>query len=215
MPTVTINASPRNELGKGAARKIRAAGQLPAIVYRAGDAATSIMLDPHELEQAFAKTNNRNTLVDLQMEGNSRLCLVRSTQRDPVSQLLNHVDFYEVRDEDAVTVQVPVTVTGEAQGIVMGGVLKIIRRSLDVTCLPGDIPECIELDISALGMDEFIRVSSVAAPKGCTILAPNDYNVVGVVGRRVALELEEVEVAEGEEGAEGAEGEEGEEDSGE
>lgn len=198
MPTVTLNADSRNELGKGAARKIRATGQLPAVIYRGGEPALSVSIDPAKLELAFQKTNNRNTLVDLQIDGGSRLCLVRATQRDPANRLLVHVDFFEVRKEEMVTVEVPVRPIGEAPGMTIGGALQRFRRTLDITCLPADIPEKISVDISELEIGDFIRVFDVPPPKGCKITAPTNFNVIGVVGRRGASYEDEVaaEVAE-------------------
>ena len=121
MATVSLSATPRADFGKGAARKVRAAGLLPAVIYRAGQPATSISLDPHELETAFRRSGNRNTLVDLGVDGSNFVCLVKETQRDPVSSELLHVDFYEVNDQETVTVLVPVEAVGKAAGVVAGG----------------------------------------------------------------------------------------------
>ena len=107
MANVSLNVSSRTDMGKGAARKIRAQGLLPAVIYRAGQPATSVSLDPRELENAFRRTGNRNTLVDIGVDGKTFTCLVKQTQRDPVSAVLLHVDFYEVDGGEEVTVVVP------------------------------------------------------------------------------------------------------------
>ena len=188
MATVSINASARNDFGKSAARKIRFAGQLPGVVYSAGSEATHIALDPHELENAFRKTNNRNTLVELSVDGDTKTCLVRETQRDPVSARLIHIDFYEVTEGVDVNVQVPVRPVGTARGMTIGGVLRTIRRTLNVRCKPADIPSGIEIDITKLNIDDYVKVSAVAAPAGVEIVFAEDFNVLAIVGRRVAVE---------------------------
>ena len=203
MANVSLNATSRTETGKGAARKIRAQGLLPAVIYRAGQPATSVSLDPNELETAFRRSGNRNTLVTLGVEGKSFTCLVKVTQRDPVTANLIHVDFYEVDDNEEVTVRVPVNPTGRAAGVTAGGKLRLIRRDLDVRCKPGSIPATVDVDVTKLQVGDFIRVSAVPAPEGTEIVAPNDFNILTVVGKRGAVVVEE------EAGAEEAPAEEG------
>ena len=197
MATVNLTANPREEMGKGAARKLRAAGLLPAVIYRAGQPATSISLDPLALENAFRKTGNRNTLVDLGVDGKSFVCLVKSTQRDPMSAELLHVDFFEVDSNEDVVVDVPVSAVGKAAGVVAGGKLRIVKRDLRIQCKPADIPDTVAVDVTPLSIGDFVRVSQVPAPSGTQIVAPNDFNVVTVLGKRGALEAEEVEAEEG------------------
>lgn len=204
MATVNLTANPRSEMGKGAARKLRAAGQLPAVIYRAGQPATSITLDPHELENAFRKTGNRNTLVDLGVDGKNFVCLVKSTQRDPVNAELLHVDFFEVDSNENVVIDVPVSTVGKAAGVVAGGKLRIVKRYLRIQCKPGDIPDTVAVDVTPLAIGDFVRVSQIPAPTGTEIIAPNDFNVVTVIGKRGAMMAAE-EDAEGGDG-EGAEG---------
>lgn len=187
MATVSLNATSRTDLGKGAARKIRAQGLLPAVIYRAGQPATSVSLDPNELETAFRRSGNRNTLVTLGVDDKSYTCLVKVTQRDPVTAVLLHVDFYEVDDNEEVTVRVPVNPTGRAAGVTAGGKLRLIRRDLDVRCKPGKIPATVDVDVTPLNVGDFIRVSAVPAPDGAEIVAPNDFNILTVVGKRGAV----------------------------
>ena len=203
MATVSLSATSRTEIGKGAARKIRALGQIPAIIYRAGQPATSVTIDPHALETAFRRSGNRNTLVDVSVDGNSFTCLVKKTQREPGSDVLLHVDFYEVDAGETVTVMVPVTSTGKSEGEEEGGKLRIICRDLMVRCKPGDIPAAVEVDVSPLSIGDFVRVSGITAPSGTEIIAPNDFNVITVIGKR--LDLEEEEAAAEAVDAEGAE----------
>ena len=188
MATVSLSANSRNESGKGPARKLRAEGLLPAVIYRAGQPATSISIGPMLFENAFQKTNNRNTLVELGVDGTTYTCLVKATQRDPVTSNLLHVDFFEVDDNEDVLVVVPVTTTGKAPGVVAGGKLRLIKRDLKVRCRPSVIPDSVPVDVSSLNIGDFIRVSGVAAPDSTEIVAPNDFNVLTVLGKRGAME---------------------------
>ena len=211
MATVSLSANSRSDHGKGAARKLRAEGLMPAVIYRAGQSATSISLDPQKLENAFRKTANRNTLVDLGVGDTNFVCLVKETQRDPLTGNLLHVDFFEVDDNEFVHVEVPVSTAGKAPGVVAGGSLRIIKRDLRIKCKPGDIPDTVAVDVGTLNIGDFVRVSGIPAPNGTQIVAPNDFNVVTVIGKRGALALEAEEEAGAEaEGAEAASEESGE-----
>ena len=185
MATVSLNAALRTQTGKGNARKIRAGGQLPAVVYRNGGPATSINIDGRELELAFHRTGDRNTLVNIVVEGGrEHLCLIRDVQRHPVSKVLRHVDFYEVTADRPVKVRVVVRSVGRAAGTRAGGTLRIVRRELDLVCNPGDIPEAVDVDVTALRIGQFIRASEITPPAGCTINYGADFNVITVLGKR-------------------------------
>lgn len=201
MATVSLNATSRTEMGKGPARKVRAQGLIPAVVYRGGGTATSITINPLEIENAFRRTGNRNTLVDIGVEGSNFLCLVKSTQRDPVTAELLHIDFFQVEDNEEVSVKVPVVPTGKAAGVTAGGRLQVIVRDLQVRCKPADIPDNVPVDVSPLNIGDFLRVSSVPAPSNTEILAPNDFNVVAVLGKRGAVDEADADAETGEEAA--------------
>jgi large subunit ribosomal protein L25 len=208
MEAVTITATPRDVFGKGAARKTRAKGLMPAVIYRAGQPATSITLDAHDLENAFRKTGNRNTLVDLGVGDAHYICLVKATQRDPLTTNLLHVDFFQVVESEAVNVVVPIEPVGKSLGETAGGSLRVIRRELNVTCKPGDIPQSVKIDVSHMNVGDFIRVSDLVTENGVAVEAASDFNIVTVLGKREILE-EEVAVEADAEGAEGAEGSDG------
>jgi large subunit ribosomal protein L25 len=195
MATVSLNATSRTQMGKGPARKVRAQGMIPAVVYRAGTAATSIIINPHEVENGFRRSGNRNTLVDIGVDGKNFLCLVKSTQRDPVTDLLLHIDFFQVDDNTPVDVLVPVVPVGKAAGVTLGGRLQLIVRDLKLRCKPADIPENVPVDVTHLEAGEFLKVSSVPAPSNTEIIAPNDFNVFSVIGKRSEEEIEAEEAA--------------------
>jgi len=196
MATISLKATTRTDSGKGVARKIRREGNIPAVVYRGGDNATSVVIDPAEITLKFNRTGNRNTLVNLDLESGSRLCLVREVQRHPVSGNLRHIDFYEVTDDQLITVSVPVEAVGTAKGIKLGGKLQLMRRDLNVRCKPADIPSTVKVEVSELDVGEFVRVSQVTAPENTELIFGGDFNVITVVGKRGAKDEEETEEAE-------------------
>ena len=187
MSTVTMNATVRTQTGKGAARKIRTGGLVPAIVYRAGNEPSLVNINPKTLTTLFEKTQNPNTLVKLSMDdGKEATCLVKEVQRHPVSGDIRHVDFYQVSNKESIVVSVPVRAVGRAIGTTLGGALRIIRRELEVSCKPQDIPEVIEVDVTNLDIGKFIKVNEIPNPKGTQILFDDKgiFNVVTVIKRR-------------------------------
>jgi len=197
MATISLTATNREASGKGAARKVRRAGFIPAVIYREGQPATSITIDPDELELNFQRTRDPNTLVDIGIEkGESWTCLVRAVQRHPVSGVLRHVDFFQVNDEEEVVVAVPIVPEGVAAGTKLGGTLQLIQRKINVRCLPKAIPSAIPVDVSNLNVNDFIRASQIQPPKGGVLIFSGDFNVVTVVGQRKMEEVvEEMEEA--------------------
>jgi large subunit ribosomal protein L25 len=186
MSTISLGASVRTNTGKGAARKIRSAGSIPASIYRAGNEPTLITVDPRELTLAFERTGNPNTLVDLKVEDKNFLCLVKDVQRHPASGVLRHVDFYQVDESEEIVVSVPVTIVGRSAGVAMGGALRLIRRDLNIKAKPQDIPAFIEVDVTKLEIGKFIKVDAIPSPENATIVYDESgiFNVVTVVKRR-------------------------------
>ena len=190
MSTYVLNASARETGGKGKARKLRALGALPGVIYSAGNKALSISVNPGELEAIFRKTNDPNTVVSVELDGSVHSCLVKDVQRHPVSKVLRHIDFYEVNKKENVEVSIRVKTTGDPVGVKMGGTLRTVQRTLDVVCKPFDIPEIISVDVSEMNVGDFIKVSAIAAPKGCDIVYTADFNVIAVAGKRGGAEVE-------------------------
>ena len=185
MATVNLDASSRTGTGKGVARKIRKEGLVPASIYRAGELPTLITINPAELTLAFEKTGDPNTLVNIQVDkGDSRACLVKEVQRHPVSGVIRHVDFYNVKEDEAITVQVPVRTKGRAIGVQMGGSLRLIVRTLSVRCLPTKIPSVIEVGVDDLNIGKFIRVSQLPKDEDFEYVFKADFNIVTVVKKR-------------------------------
>jgi large subunit ribosomal protein L25 len=202
----TLEATPRTSSGKGDARKNRALGRVPAVVYGLGREPEAVAIDPHALVELFKQTNNRNTIVRLKVGGGAEVpCLVREVQRHPVSRKILHVDFYAV-PETPIEIVVPLRAVGRPKGALLGGRVRLIRRELRVMCRPDQIPEALEVDVSPLDVDEYLKASAIPLPKGVTLLYETDFNVINVYGKsKIKDDLPETvkPVVEGEAAAEG------------
>ena len=199
-----LNASKREITGK-ASRRLRHHGRLPAVIYGSRTAAASIELDAHEFERVYARSG-RTQLIDLVIEsGRPHKVLVKEVQVSPRRNNVLHVDFHQVSLSERLQVDVPISVTGEAEPVRAGeaDVLQVMH-ALKVECVPTLIPEVIEADISGLAeVDAAVRVADLHLPAGVTAVADQDEVVVKLAGRRVAVE--EVEAPPAEEAAEAAE----------
>ena len=186
MSTIEMSVAVREQTGKGVARKLRRSGVVPAVIYRGGNTPTMISIDPNVLTLAFERSGNPNTLVKLDVNGTSFTCLVREVQRHPVSGVIRHVDFYEVKEDQEITITVPVKTVGKAAGVAMGGALRLVRRELNVRCLPANIPAVIEVDVTPLEIGKFLKVNEIVNPKGVEILFDEKgvFNVATVIKRR-------------------------------
>lgn len=200
-----LKAEKREESGKGPARKLRAAGRIPAVLYGHNMDPVPLSVDAKELFHVLHGSAGSNVLVDLEVDGAGHLALPREIQRDVVRARYIHIDFLAVRRDEKVSVSVPVLVVGESPGVKAGGVLEHHLWELAVECLPGDVPEGLEVDVSRLQVGDSLRVEDLAPPGGVTILTPLEDAVLSVVIPQVRV-VEEVEaVAEEEAAAEGAE----------
>ncbi len=184
----TIEAAARTTTGKGWARKSRAAGRLPSVVYGPTQAPQPVDVDPGALVNLFKETGNRNTVVQLKVgDGEAFPCLVREVQRHPVTRRILHVDFYAVPVEGEIGVVVPLRTVGRPKGAVLGGRLRLIRRSVTASCRYDRIPEAFEVDVTQMDIGDMIKASEIPLPEGVSLAYDNDYNVITVYGKRKAL----------------------------
>ncbi|MDJ0876177.1 MAG: 50S ribosomal protein L25/general stress protein Ctc [Desulfobacterales bacterium] len=198
MDFLNIKANKRTTKGNGPARALRRDGQIPAILYGPGNEPTSIAVDTHELELLLKSSRSGQIFVNMAIDGaGERKALLKELQRHPVSGQYIHADFYEVAMDRKIRVRVPVTTRGKSQGVEMGGMLQIIRRELEVLCLPDDIPEVIEIDITELDMGESVHVEDIPLEGDVEIPHEVNFTILTILsGRKV--EEEEVD-EEGEE----------------
>jgi len=185
MAKVNLKAARRDQGGKGVARKLRGTGRVPAILYGHGDRTEALSVDAHELELLLHSINAENTLIGLDVEGRSTDVLIREIQRHPWKPLVLHVDFLQVHGDEALTLQIPVRLVGTPRGVLdEGGVLDQVLYDLEIECLPGNIPEAAEVDISNLGIGESVRVHDVQIPN-VTIRNDGDLPIASVLAARV------------------------------
>jgi large subunit ribosomal protein L25 len=200
-----LKAEQRTDGGKGAARKLRAAGRVPGVVYGHGDS-VAIDVDARELYHLLHTDAGMNVLVGLKVGKDEWLAMPRDVQRDNIRDLLLHVDFLRIARDEKITVEVPVHIVGDSRGVREGGVVEHHLWNLQIECLPQDVPTSIDADVTPLGIGESVKVHQLVTPEGCTILTSPDEVVVSVVTPQV-LRVEEEEVAVAAEGEEAAEGE--------
>lgn len=201
-----LRAKRRAGSGKGAARKLRAAQQVPGVLYGRGIDPIPLAVDARDLYHVLHTEAGANVLVDLHVDGKRHLALPREVQRDHVRGQVLHVDFMTVRRDEKITVGVPVRLVGESRGVKEGGVLEHHLWEVQVECLPGDVPEAVEADISALGIGDGLRVSDLSHQLGVTITTDPGETVVSVVPPPI-LRVEEVAPEEVEAAVAPAEGE--------
>ncbi|TVP76367.1 MAG: 50S ribosomal protein L25 [Gemmatimonadales bacterium] len=180
---VKLKAERRSDGGKGTARKLRASGKLPAVVYGADFETLSLTIDAHEAVQLFHSISVDNTLIQLVVEGESTPLptLVREIQTHPFRDLILHVDFYRVQSGVTVELEVPLHLVGTPAGVRdQGGVLDQVFHELPVACIPSAIPESFELDVSALEIGDSLSVSDLDVPDGVEILLDLDRTLTAV-----------------------------------
>ncbi len=190
-----LDAVKRGTKGKNEARRLRVAGQIPAVVYgaqKAGEAPApeSVAVDPKPFMKILHSSSGLNTLITLKIAGgNEARVLVRNVQLDPVTHHLLHADFFRVNMDKKITVTVPVTLKGDARGVkVDGGILDFVHREIEVEVLPADIPNSIEIDVTDLGIGDAIHVRDVAANASWTPVTDSDLMLVHVITIKVAEE---------------------------
>jgi large subunit ribosomal protein L25 len=156
----TLQAEKRAGRGKNEARRLRAQGRIPAVVYGAQKGqATEIAVDPKALMKILHSESGVNTLIGLQLEGGDTRVLVKEYQIEPIGNKLLHADFYQVAMDKTLTLTVQIVMNGEAPGVKQqGGIVDFVNREIDIEVLPGDIPENIVVDISELMLNQGIRV---------------------------------------------------------
>jgi large subunit ribosomal protein L25 len=160
---VTLQAEKRDTRGKNEARRLRANGRIPAVMYGVEKGkAVEISVDPKALLRILHSESGVNTLIGLSVDGGDTRVLVKEYQLDPIGHKLLHADFYQVAMDKALTVTVPILLRGEAKGVKQqGGIVDFVHREIEIQCLPGDIPENIAVDVSELMLNQGIRVRDI------------------------------------------------------
>jgi large subunit ribosomal protein L25 len=183
MAEIVVNAKGRTDRGKNAARRLRREGLVPGIVYGGKGNNIAVAVDPKALQKVLRSEAGRNAILKLDIAGaGATNAILKSWQVDPIKESFLHADFYRIAMDVAIRVTVPIHITGEARGVkVDGGILEVILREIEVECLPGDIPERIDVDVADLGLNGALRVSDLPPNAKIKVLDSPDQVVVHVV----------------------------------
>ena len=203
-----LDAVKRQTKGKNEARRLRAAGKIPAVLYgaqKAGDqpAPESVAVDPKPFLRILHSASGLNTLITLKVQGGTDArVLVKNVQLDPISHHPLHADFYRVNMDRRIRVTVPVVLRGDSRGVKQdGGVLDFVHREIEVDVLPANIPESIEVDVSDLGIGDSVHVRDLPASAAWTPISDPDMMIVHVVIIKVVEEVKPEAAVAGAEGA--------------
>ena len=199
-----LTAEPRTSFGKGAARKIRATGKIPAVIYGHGTEPQHVTLPSHEVGLILRKAN---AVLDLDINGKSQLALVKDVQKDPVRQIIEHLDLIVVRKGEKVTVDIPIHLEGEAAS---GTSVNQDANTLSIEAEATNIPERLVVSIEGLEEGAHILASQVELPAGSTLISDPDLLVVGITGSNAADLGESAESESAGESADAASGDAGE-----
>ncbi|MEX1330405.1 MAG: 50S ribosomal protein L25/general stress protein Ctc [Desulfobacterales bacterium] len=211
MERIELQTTVRKSTGNSPARSLRRSGYIPAVLY--GPKADPILLSVNikDLEQVFKQGNVFQIILNLVIQNGNKItkaAMVKELQTHPVSGNFIHIDFYEIDMKRQINVMVPIVTNGQSVGVENGGMLNIVRREIELLCLPGDIPEAIEIDITDLDIGDSIHIEDIPLGENVEVSADFNFTVVTVLSPTVEEE-EVVEEEEGElEAGEEAEGEE-------
>lgn len=217
--TATLNASVRERAGKGAARAVRREGRVPAVIYGDKKDPQTISMDYRELMKQVQTGRFLSTLVDIDVDGTKVRAIPRDVQFDPVRDFVVHVDFLRLGKGARIAVEVAINFLGDedSPGLKRGGVLNVVRHTVEIMCPAEAIPESFDMDISELDIGDGLHSTDLTLPEGMTFtITDRDFTIATISAPSGGADEDEEDAAvEGEEGAEGEEGEGGEEAAGE
>jgi large subunit ribosomal protein L25 len=197
---IELKTNIRTTTGNGPARRIRMTGQIPAVLYGPKTEPVLLSVNKSDLELVFKKGGIGQVILNLVIQQNgettTRPAMIKELQTHPVSRNFIHIDFYEIKMDQKITAKIPVVTTGIAKGVELGGMLQIIRRELEVECLPLAVPESIEIDISDLDIGDSIHLGDIHVEGEIEFLEDDNYTVVTVLSPKMEEEPEEEEEAE-------------------
>jgi large subunit ribosomal protein L25 len=167
---LTIKCERRDVFGKNASRRLRREGKVPAVLYGRQQPSTHLVLQKTDIFGILRSESGENSIFKAVFDSESRDAMIKELQLDPVTDEILHIDLIQIAMDKVVRVSVPISVTGEAVGVkTEGGFVDLITREVEVECLPGEIPESIEVDISGLHLHQTIKVENLSSPQGVEI----------------------------------------------
>jgi large subunit ribosomal protein L25 len=211
---IELNASIRKTIGNGPARALRREGRVPAVLYGPKSDPVLLSVGRQELDRVLKRGGIGQMLLKLVIQNGTtetKTTMIKELQTDPVSHNYLHIDFYEVDLTRKILVKVPLVAKGKARGIEDGGMLQLVRRELEVLCLPTQIPEVLEIDITELDIGDSLHVKDISLPQDVEIPGDSSHTVLTIVSGKMAEEVvaaaEVTEEGAAEEQPEGAAGE--------
>ena len=203
MATASLSAKVRSDRGKGVARKLRAAGEVPGVIYGHGREPQSLTVNAREFARLAERVRITSTVIELALDGKTARTLVRELQRDPIKRSVIHIDFQELVAGEKVTVSVPLRFVGTPEGVKTGGgILEETMHSVEVTCDPANIPDHLDVDVTALTIGHSLHVGDLKLPAGVEVTDDPEQTIAVVSAPKAE---EEVKPAEGAEAAAPAE----------
>jgi len=197
MASASLSAEARTETGKGVARKLRAAGRVPAVVYGHAREPQALSLQTRELEKLLSSISTGSTVVELSVGSATTKTLIREVQRHPFKKQILHVDFQELVAGEKVSVEIPLVFVGTPEGVrLSGALLEQILHSIEVLVDPANIPNHIDVDVTNLAMGHSLHVNELSLPAGLEVLTEQDATVCAVVAPRAVVEETPAEGAE-------------------
>jgi large subunit ribosomal protein L25 len=178
----TVSAVPREgKFNKNAARRVRAMGKIPAVVYGAAEPAVAVEVDPKQIQKILHSETGHNSIFDLDVSGSKAKVMIVDWQYEPIKGKLIHIDFKRIALDKPIRVEVPIQLTGTAVGVkTQGGILDQMLREVELECLPGDIPSHIDLDVSELAFGTVLRVSDLPHSGSLKFITPEDTPVAHI-----------------------------------
>lgn len=185
MSELTIEVQKREKTGKGANRRARSGGRIPAVVYGGGKESVSIEIDRKSMLDLMKKAGSENPIYLLKLGDSQRHAMIREVQTHPISRQVVHIDFQRVMMDQKVHVKVPVELMGVPYGVKnQGAVLDFVTREIEVECLPGDIPGHLELDVTGLHANQHAEARDIKLPEGVTLIDSEDKVIASVTHAR-------------------------------
>ncbi len=179
--TTTLKAESRARTGSGSLKQMRREGWLPSVIYGKGTPSTNLKVNAKTFSELLAHSTSENILINLEIDGkDTKLAFLQSVQHDAISGNALHVDFLAIDSNTKITAHIPAHLNGEAPGVKAGGVVEQYLHSIEITCLPNDLPESIEIDITKLQLGESLHLGDISYPKGVTHTHSDDVVVVHI-----------------------------------
>ena len=195
---IKLSATSRTEKGKGVAKRLRREGKLPAVVYGHKTDPIALTIDSKQLLKLIVEGKSEHKLFGLSIEGNGKpiekIVMIKELQIHPLKRNFLHVDFFEVAMDEEITLSLVIKLVGEAPGVEMGGMLQQVRREIEIKCLPSQIPDTVEIDVSALNIGDSVHLNDIQLPEGIKVLDDADLTIATVLAPVVEKEVEPEEV---------------------